>query len=108
MKLLVEEGFARNGMVDIFDAGPIVQCKRDQIRSVRESKTAKVADIVDALSTEQPMIVSASKKEFRACKGEIELLPAGVRLSSRTAMALNAKVGDSVRYVTMRPASAAA
>jgi len=109
MKLLVEEGFARNGMVDIFDAGPIVQCKRDQIRSVRESKTAKVADIVDALSTEQPMIVSSPKKEFRACKGEIELVPTGgVRLSSRTAMALNAKVGDSVRYITMRPASAAA
>jgi len=103
MTMLLEEGFVANGMVDIFDAGPIVQCKREQIRAVKESAKGTVQEIFDELSTKEPMIVSSARKEFRACKGEMELLPGGgVRLSSRTAMALNAKVGEAVRYVAMR------
>src|SRR5205823_6006933 len=82
MTMLVEEGFVANGMVDIFDAGPIVQCKREQIRAVKESKKANVQEIVDELAPQEPRIVSSARKEFRACKGEIEPLTSGaVRLS---------------------------
>lgn len=105
LEILREEGFVFNNMVDIFDAGPVVQCKRDQIRSVRESRQAMVEEIVDELKVAEPLVISAARKEFRACKGELELLPSGgARLSSRTALALGAKVGDAVRFVTMRAA----
>jgi arginine N-succinyltransferase len=103
MTLLLEEGFKPNGMVDIFDAGPVVQCKREEIRAVRESHKAAIEEIVEELPGAEPMLVSSARREFRVCKGVLERLPSGgVRLASRTALALNAKVGEGVRYVRMR------
>lgn len=105
LRILEEEGFRFAGMVDIFDAGPIVSCPRDQIRTVRESVQAPVADITEDPIDSPDYVVCASRKEFRACRGPIERLPdGGVRIPSATALALNVKVGDPVRFATLRPA----
>jgi arginine N-succinyltransferase len=47
LAILVREGFAFTGMVDIFEAGPIVSCRRDELRLVRESVRSIVAAIGD-------------------------------------------------------------
>ena len=105
LRILEEEGFRFASMVDIFDAGPIVSCGRDQIRTVRESLKVAVADIVEGEVKAPDCVVCASRKEFRACRGPVEVLPggAGVRIPSAVALALHLKVGDPVRFVTMRP-----
>jgi arginine N-succinyltransferase len=104
MEILREEGFIDCGMVDIFDAGPIVRCKRDAIRTVRESRKMPVEDIVDELPASEPYLIASPCKEFRACKGPVRITEIGVCLTSRTALALHVKVGDSVRFASLKPA----
>lgn len=104
LKILEEEGFKFSGMVDIFDAGPIVSCPRDQIRTVRQSSAGALAEITDESMRSEIFIVATSKRDFRACKGPLEILKNGVRLSGATALALNVKVGDTVRFAALRPA----
>ena len=105
--ILVEEGFADSGMVDIFDAGPIISCRRDDIRTVRETRRAMVEDILEELPPSEPYVIASPKKEFRACKGPIQITAGGVRLLPREALALQVKVGDLVRYVPLKPANLA-
>lgn len=104
MDILADEGFRDSGMVDIFDAGPIVSCQRDQIRTVRESRKAIVEDIAEELPPSETFIIAAPRKEFRACKGPMQTTAGGVRLLAREALALQVKVGDAVRYAAMKPA----
>src|SRR5687768_18577669 len=60
MRMLEGEGFKFAGMVDIFEAGPVVTCARDEIRTVRSSVRAKVAEITDeALNGEDWLIANA-------------------------------------------------
>jgi arginine N-succinyltransferase len=106
-EILKEEGFSDSAMVDIFDAGPIVSCRRGEIRAVRESRLATVEDIVEQVPDSQAYIISSARKEFRACKGPIEMTEKGVRLFGKEAMALHVKVGDVVRFVPLKaPAQA--
>ncbi|HET6247316.1 MAG TPA: arginine N-succinyltransferase [Tepidisphaeraceae bacterium] len=106
LEILKEEGFRENGMVDIFDAGPVVSCQREDIRTVRESRRMAIAEIVDELPPLDVQIIAAARKEFRACKGPVQVVEenAGVRILAETAMALQVKVGDVVRFIPMRAA----
>ncbi|MBL4826367.1 MAG: arginine N-succinyltransferase [Spongiibacteraceae bacterium] len=39
MRLLEKEGFAYRGYIDIFDAGPVLQCEREHIESLKQAST---------------------------------------------------------------------
>jgi arginine/ornithine N-succinyltransferase beta subunit len=43
--MLKAEGFELNGMVDIFDAGPVVRCEVKRIRAIRDSVKATVEQL---------------------------------------------------------------
>ncbi|MBW4934011.1 arginine N-succinyltransferase [Marinobacter liaoningensis] len=42
LHMLEAEGFHHKGLVDLFDAGPTVECPLSEIRSVRESRTWRI------------------------------------------------------------------
>jgi len=44
MRLLQNEGFIFSGLVDLFDGGPIMTAHRDTIRTIMDSKSAKIGD----------------------------------------------------------------
>ena len=46
LKLLEDEGFRFSGMVDIFEAGPLIQCRLADLRIVKESRNSRVDEIV--------------------------------------------------------------
>lgn len=100
-RILEEEGFAFCDMVDIFDAGPVVRCERDQIGAIRESRRAVVADISERPLISEPYIIATTGAEFRACRGPVETLGEGVRISDECAAALGVKTGDAVRFVPL-------
>jgi arginine N-succinyltransferase len=105
LKLLQEEGFSFSGMVDIFEAGPVVTCPLAQIRTVRDSRRAAIAEISDEEPAGGECLVANTASGFRACKGNVqELAAGGLRLSSRCAHLLEASVGDIVRFAAFRPA----
>ena len=104
MKILQREGFCFNNMVDIFDAGPVVSCPRDKIRTARESIKAPVAQIINKQIESQSYVVSNALREFRACQANLFFdKNDGVIMTAQVAEALNVNIGDSVRYATLRP-----
>ncbi|MBM4022856.1 MAG: arginine N-succinyltransferase [Planctomycetes bacterium] len=99
------EGFESSGMVDIFEAGPIVRCPRDRLRLVRESARGPVAALVDRHAAGGDFLAGTTGIGFRACQTSLECLPdGGVVLPARTAEALGVGVGDVVRYGRLRGA----
>src|SRR5436190_9263714 len=80
--MLEQEGFRYEGYVDIFDAGPTLECFRDNIYAVRQSQTLPVAigednPVPDSLTDDVLWLVANRNFErFRAV-----LAPAPVRVA---------------------------
>src|SRR5207245_982328 len=100
--ILEEEGFKVSGMVDIFDAGPILSAKRDQVRAVKESAKGPIVEITEKAIEGEVYMVGTVRPEFRAGKGNLQIVEKGVRVNSAVALALGARVGDQVRYAALR------
>jgi arginine N-succinyltransferase len=103
LRMLECEGFAWTGMVDMFDAGPIITCPLKDIRVVKESRKAPVTEIVPCDVAGEAQLVTNARTDFRAGAVAIEQTPGGVRLSAESAAALGVKVGDAVRCAPLRP-----
>jgi len=112
LAILAAEGFTFTGMVDIFEAGPIVSCRRDDLRLVRESVRATVAAIGDwpaepdaaaAHPAGAARIVGTTVAAFRGCCSAVRELPDGrVELPRAAAEALGVAPGDSVRHAPLK------
>lgn len=104
LRILEAEGFTFGNMVDIFEAGPIVRCERDQIRTLRDSRLAIVAEVVDAVGEGPSYIVSNTRRAFRACQAKLHLSPRkGLQVERAAAELLEVVPGDTVRYAPLRP-----
>lgn len=104
LKLLQDEGFAFTGMIDIFEAGPIVMCRLDNVRIARENATDTAGEISGDEVERGRFIITNTRTDFRACSGNVEMLSGGgVHLALQTAAALEVKEGDRVRFSPIRP-----
>ena len=107
LKNLEGEGFTFSGMVDIFDAGPCVWCRRDDIRSVRESRRGVVTEISSSPLSSQAFMMCTQKGEFRATVGKIHFIDLErLRIEAECAELLKLSPGQTIRYATLRPPSA--
>jgi arginine N-succinyltransferase len=105
LKILQDEGFVFQNLVDIFEAGGVYGCARDQIRAVHESREAlMVSELKEQPAAPAAHLVSNTRLAgFRACKANV--VPVGdgrVSLDAASAAALEVKTGDRVRWVSMR------
>lgn len=102
--MLESEGFTLSGMVDIFEAGPILRCDRDEIRAVRQSVRSRVEAVTGNSPGPADHLIATVNRDFRACAAAVDVLsPDSVRIHRDAAAALGVGPGDSVRYVTLRP-----
>jgi arginine N-succinyltransferase len=103
MRMLEEEGFAWEKYVDIFDGGPTMTARTDQIRSVREAQDSKIAAIDDRLGDnkegEKRLVTVGNMANFRAAYGWIERDGDAIELDPDCAKALGVGEGDSVTHV---------
>jgi arginine N-succinyltransferase len=100
MALLESEGFRPNGLVDIFDAGPTVSCRRDDIRTVRDARPLKVA-LASDVETELPGLISTdSVSAFRAVRQKLLIEGETAIITKDVAAALKVRAGDTVRVKT--------
>jgi arginine N-succinyltransferase len=107
LALLTQEGFEQRALIDIFDGGPVVHCNTLQIRAVRESVALEIADIAESIDGEL-MLVSNCKKDFRVCLGAVHVDDGKAKINRVTALQLNLKVGQRLRFVAMRAQQATA
>jgi len=102
MRMLEQEGFRYADRIDIFDAGPVVTCPLSEIRTVQESRRATVTRITAGSASAGDLLISNTRRHFRACLGSLTIEGDGVGLSNAYATALDVRVGDAVRYAPVR------
>lgn len=99
LKFLLDQGFKKDGFVDIFDAGPRVSSELHQIHSIKNSNLLPLEISKDSL--EQNALVSNSKLDFRLCKANISLGSESIKLDAKTAEILKLESGDKVRALVL-------
>lgn len=98
--MLEREGFEWHGYVDIFDGGPTLQADRDELRVVKEAKTAQIAEVSDFIEAPKYMITNDRYADFRCVAGRLVVNAWGEAvISNRTARNLNVKIGDTIRFI---------
>jgi len=96
MKMLENEGFACEGYVDIFDGGPTMTAKTDQVKSVAEAQRHGV-ERCDLEYGERAIIATGSLDGFRSAYGMREVTPEGtLAIDETAARALRIGPGDEV------------
>jgi arginine N-succinyltransferase len=100
LRMLEQEGFVFDRYIDIFDGGPTVVAPTHQIRTIRESRADKVAEIGEG-GTIKMLVAAGRLKDFRACCASVKKLPKqGIRIDAEAAALLEVKIGDPVVMVT--------
>ncbi len=102
LALLRAEGFADTNEVDIFDAGPLVQAQTDDIRTLRESKSAVVVALLSEVHHASTHLISNASLDFRACLGAVFEHANGIAIPEACAQALGVKAGDQVSYSPLK------
>jgi arginine N-succinyltransferase len=96
MRMLENEGFHYDGYVDIFDGGPTMIARTDEVASVKNSVEAKVTD-VNLAEGERAILATGRLGDFRACYGARQFDDeGGIAISATAADALDVGVGDTV------------
>ncbi len=107
--MLEQEGFRYEGYVDIFDAGPTLECFRDTIDAVRRSRTLPVTlgeedPVPDSLSDDVLwLVINRRFADFRALVAAAPPRVDRFPLRPYVAQALGVSEGDSVRAVPLAP-----
>jgi len=95
MRMLENEGFAYECYVDIFDGGPTMTARTDQVRSVAEARQASVA-ATDLDKGERVLLAAGRLSEFRCCYGAGKDGGEGLAIDSASADLLRLHGGDPV------------
>jgi arginine N-succinyltransferase len=103
MRMLENEGFAWENYIDIFDGGPTMTARTDQIRSIRDAKdviiTAVSDDVGEHKSGDKKLITLGRLHAFKAAYGWIDDQGDNVIIDSNCARALSISAGDAITYV---------
>lgn len=101
---LEAEGFRFANMVDIFDAGPILSCPRDEIRTIRTSRRGVVLQSVVATIDTPTYIVCTTGPKFRAVVTPLHIeADVKITMPQDALAALGISTGDTVRYAPVQP-----
>ena len=106
LSMLESEGFRFEGHVDIFDAGPAVECDVEDIDAVAKSRLFTVVT-ASANVVEKPpinyLVGNGSFTDFRVALVRSNPFGETFSLSVDEAQALGVKAGDTIRAVTLSP-----
>lgn len=95
MRMLQEEGFEYEGYVDIFDGGPTMTARTDQVRSIAGARKDPVVR-TDCAKGEKVLLATGRLGGFRCCYGRREEADGGLAIDSVAADLLGVKAGDTV------------
>jgi arginine N-succinyltransferase len=96
MKMLEREGFVYDCYVDIFDGGPTMVARTDEIRTVREARDMVLERLSDEGGGQDMMIAAGQRASFAVCYGHVRAAAdGGAMLDTRAASLLGIQPGDS-------------
>lgn len=102
-RMLEGEGFRYEGYVDIFDAGPTVECDLDDVSAVAHSCgfEAVVSNLAPAVDAVIYLVSNIGFGNFRAALVAAAPVADRFPLGADTAAALNIHAGDEIRAVPL-------
>lgn len=96
MRMLENEGFHYEGYVDIFDGGPTMVARTDEVTSVKNSVEAKLVSH-DLAEGERAILATGRLETFRACYGARKFdSDGGIAIDAAAADALDVRDGDMI------------
>ncbi|AYZ67806.1 arginine N-succinyltransferase [Burkholderia multivorans] len=103
-KMLEAEGLRYQNHVDIFDAGPVLECHVNDLRTVRESVVVPVAIGTPDVRDDMPksLVSNTSLGDFRVGVAPGVVANGAFVLSADDAAALDVKAGDPVRVLPLK------
>jgi arginine N-succinyltransferase len=101
LAMLEAEGFSFDNYVDIFDGGPTVTARTDQVRSVRDAVAARVTGLADETDERftRALLAHGRLTDFRSWIGHVATAPGGIILPISEAHAMGITPGDELRHV---------
>jgi arginine N-succinyltransferase len=103
MRMLENEGFHWEKYVDIFDGGPTMTVRTDQIHSVSEAQDSKIIDVDptlgDHIGGEKVLATRGHLRDFRAAYAWIKTSADGVAIDPPSAALLGVGKGDVITHV---------
>lgn len=94
MRMLENENFAYENYVDIFDGGPTMTARTDQVASVAGTKHVEISAIAE--SGNDALVATGRLADFRCCFGKIG---DGSTLDSAAAKLLRVEAGDEISWI---------
>ena len=96
MRMLENEGFAYEGYVDIFDGGPTMLARTDNVRTVQDAREMTISSTNDE-GGERALLAVGKLTEFRSCYGTRTLdNDGGIHINQDAAETLGVNGGDTV------------
>ncbi len=104
MRMLEGEGFAFEDYVDIFDGGPTMTARTDNVHSIRDSAATTIAAIVtDNDHTADPgqraLVATGAWADYRCCFAHVRQHGDGIAIEAGAATALGVEPGATVSWV---------
>src|SRR5476651_1735834 len=104
LAMLKSEGFSYQGYVDIFDAGPAVECETSKIRAVRDSQALVLAVGTPGDDATPYLIHNRKREDCRITAAPARLAAGTLVVDPLTAKRLQLNAGDQVRAVPLSAA----
>lgn len=103
-RLLEQEGMYNEGYVDIFDAGPVLQARVSELRSVRDSELAIVDTSLETVPELPPAMVSTTHMhDFRVIAAHAHPMHGRLALTPEQQHLLHCEAGTAVRTMPLNP-----
>ncbi|MFA5989358.1 MAG: arginine N-succinyltransferase [Sphingomonas sp.] len=98
MRMLENEGFTFDNYIDIFDGGPSMCARVDQMRTMREGQTA-IVTAIDGRGGEESLVAAGHLAQFRCAYGMVQAVEGGVIVDSVCAAAIGVEPGTQIHHV---------
>lgn len=99
LRMLQDEGFVFDRYIDIFDGGPTVTARTDDVRTITESEEETIMEIAAGGKTKM-LLAHGHLKEFSACFASVKRAGRkGICIDPDAAELLGVKEGDTVLAV---------
>ena len=107
LAMLKGEGFSYQGYVDIFDAGPAIECETHKIRAVQDSQVLVLAVGTVADDAATYLIHNRKLADCRITAAPARIASGTLVVDALTAKRLQMRAGDQVRAVPISARAAA-
>ncbi|NIJ38222.1 arginine N-succinyltransferase [Sphingopyxis panaciterrae] len=94
MRMLENENFAFENYVDIFDGGPTMTARTDQVASISGAKHADISALAE--TGEDALVATGRLADFRCCFGKVG---DGTTLDAAAAKLLGVDVGGDISWI---------